>query len=80
MRTRTYSDAREHLASVIEEVISTREAQLITRRGYEPVAVIPTAELAGLLEAAHLLRSPKNARRLLTALLRSYQGAGKEMA
>ena len=68
MRTRTYSDAREHLATVIEDVISTREAELITRRGYETVAVIPAAELAGLLETAHLLRSPKNARRLFFGL------------
>ncbi len=78
MKTTTYSEAREHLASLLEEVISTREAALITRRGYEPVAVIPADELAGLLETAHLLRSPKNARRLLEALLRSYQGGSKE--
>jgi len=79
VKTRTYSDAREHLATVIEDVISTREAELITRRGYEPVAIIPAEELAGLLETAHLLRSPKNAQRLLSALLRSYQGGGKKM-
>jgi hypothetical protein len=35
---------------------------------------VSAEELAGLLETAHLLRSPKNARRLLEALLRSYQG------
>jgi len=79
VKTRTYSDAREHLATVIEDVISTREAELITRRGYEPVAIIPADELAGLLETAHLLRSPKNAQRLLSALLRSYKGEGKKM-
>ena len=79
MKTRTYSDARQHLATLIEDVISTREAELITRRGYEPVAIIPAEELAGLLETAHLLRSPKNAQRLLSALLRSYQGEGKKM-
>src|SRR5258705_6074821 len=79
VKTRTYSDAREHLATVIEDVISTREAELITRRGYEPVVIIPADELAGLLETAHLLRSPKNAQRLLTALLESYQGGGQEM-
>ncbi len=31
----------------------------------------PAAELAGLMETAHLLRSPKNAQRLLTALRRA---------
>ena len=82
MKTTTYSAARERLASLIEDVISTREVALITRRGYEPVAIIPAEELVGLLETAHLLRSPKNARRLLEALLRFYQGGngGTEMS
>jgi len=79
MKTRTYSDAREHLASVIDEVISTREPELITRRGHETVAIIPAEELAGLLETAHLFRSPKNARRLMVALIRSYGGGGEKM-
>ena len=74
MKTTTYSAARERLASLIEDVIATREVALITRRGYEPVAIIPAEELAGLLETAHLFRSPKNVQRLLEALLRSYQG------
>ncbi len=79
MKTVSYSDAREHLASLIEEVISTREEVVIQRRGFEPVAMIPAAELAGLMETAHLLRSPKNAKRLLEARLRSYRGGGEKM-
>jgi antitoxin YefM len=35
------------------------------------VALLPASELAGLMETAHLLRSPNNARRLLTALRRA---------
>ena len=81
MRTTTVSAARERLASLIEDVIATREAALITRRGFEAVAIIPAEELAGLLETAHLLRSPKNTRRLLEALLRSQQSdEGTEMS
>lgn len=79
MKTVSYSDAREHLAGLIEEVISTREEVVIQRRGFEPVAMIPADELAGSMETAHLLRSPKNAKRLLEALLRSYRGGGEEM-
>lgn len=41
---------------------------IIQRRGAEDVALISASELTGLLETAHLLRSPKNAERLLTAL------------
>lgn len=40
-------------------------------RGAEDVALISAAELASLMETAHLLRSPKNAGRLLTALVRA---------
>jgi antitoxin YefM len=79
MKTLSYSEARENLASVIEEVLSTREQIVIQRRGYEAVAMIPADELSGLIETAHLLRSPKNAKRLLEALLRSYRGGGEEM-
>ena len=35
------------------------------------VALVAADELAGLLETAHLLRSPANAERLLTALGRA---------
>jgi antitoxin YefM len=79
MKTLSYSEARESLATVIEDVISTREEIIIERRGFEPVAVIPADELSSLMETAHLLRSPRNAKRLLEALLRSYRGGGKEM-
>jgi antitoxin YefM len=79
LKTVSYSDAREHFASLIEEVIATREEIVIQRRGFEPVAMIPADELAGLMETAHLLRSPKNAKRLLEALLRSYRSGGEEM-
>jgi antitoxin YefM len=33
--------------------------------------LVPADELAGLMETAHLLRSPKNAKRLMTALRRA---------
>ena len=46
------------------------------RRGAEPIAMIAADELAGLLETAHLLRSPRNAERLLTALVRARSGEG----
>jgi antitoxin YefM len=79
MKTITYTHARDRLANVLDETTSTREAIVIHRRGHEDVAVIPADELSGLLETAHLLRSPANAKRLMEALLGSYQGSGTEM-
>ena len=55
----------------------TRKPVLIKRRGKEAVALIAADELAGWLETAHLLRSPKNARRLLEATRRAETGEGE---
>jgi antitoxin YefM len=46
----------------------------VRRKGARDVALMPASELAGLIETAHLLRSPRNARRLLTALRRAEKG------
>jgi len=79
MTTISYTEARERLASVWDETISTREPVVIDRRGHESVVLLPASELQGLLETAHLLRSPANARRLLGALNRLEQGEGLEL-
>lgn len=67
----TYSKARENLATYMNQVIDDREIVIINRRGNEDVALVSASELEGLLETAHLLRSPKNAQRLLSALNRA---------
>ena len=72
----TYTQARAHLASLLDKVTDDREVIIIQRRGAEDVALIAADELASLLETAHLLRSPANAERLLAALTRARQGTG----
>lgn len=67
----TYSNARNNLASLLEQVTDEREIIIINRRGREDVALVSASELESLLETAHLLRSPKNAQRLLKALHRA---------
>jgi antitoxin YefM len=64
----TYTSARANLAKFMDDVTDHNEVVIIRRRGAEDVALISASELTGLLETAHLLRSPKNAERLLTAL------------
>jgi antitoxin YefM len=73
----TYTQLRQSLASVLDRVVSDREVVIIRRKGEKQVAMIPADELAGLVETAHLLRSPKNAQRLLAALNRARRGSGK---
>jgi antitoxin YefM len=67
----TSTHARANLASLCDEVTANREVAIIHRRGAEDVALIAAEELSGLRETAHLLRSPNNAARLLTALARA---------
>ena len=67
----SYSEARARLATLCDEVASTREPVIIRRRNAEDVALISAEELGSLIETAHLLRSPKNAERILTALTRA---------
>lgn len=71
----SYSYARDNLAEVLETAEDTREAVILRRRNHEDIALIPTAELRSLEETAHLLRSPRNAQRLLAALQRALQSS-----
>jgi antitoxin YefM len=73
----TYTNLRQELAAVLNRVVDDQEVVIVRRRGARDVAMLPAAELAGLLETAHLLRSPRNSRRLLAALRRAERGKGK---
>lgn len=73
----TYSKARQTLATLLDDVTQDREVVIIHRRKGESAALIAADELVGLLETAHLLRSPANAQRLLEALARALKGEGE---
>lgn len=72
----TYTELRAKLATLWDLAVEDRETVIIHRRGKEPVALIALEELSGLLETAHLLRSPRNAERLLAALAQARNGEG----
>ena len=67
----TYTQARDGLAKLLDQVTHDREVVIIKRRGEEEVAMIAASELESLMETAYLLRSPANAERLLSALGRA---------
>ena len=73
----TYSRARANLAKLLDEVSSNNEVVIVSRKKAENVALISESELSSLLETVHLLRSPKNAQRLLSALLKVHTKKGK---
>jgi len=74
----TYTETRSNFASLWDQVIDQREPLTIHRRGSEDVVLLPASELSSLHETAHLLRSPKNAQRLLEALMSSMKQEGDE--
>ena len=70
----TYTNLRQNLSSVLDQVSDNQEVVIVRRRNQRDVAMIPADELSSLLETAHLLRSPANARRLLSALQEARSG------
>jgi antitoxin YefM len=77
MGNASYSHLREHLAEVWDEVEDSQEPVIVSRRGHQDMAILPADELESLRETAHLMRSPKNARRLLEAISRAANGEGE---
>ena len=73
----TYTQARANLKALLDEVSDSREPIIIRRREGPDVALIAVDELRGLMEIAHLFRSPRNAERLFRALARVKQGKGR---
>ncbi len=69
----TYSRLRENLAAIWDQVEDTQEPVIVKRRGHQDMAILPADELESLRETAYLLRSPKNARRLLESIARAAQ-------
>ncbi len=78
MGTATYSHLRANLADVWDKVEDTQEPVIVSRKGHQDIAILPADELASIQETAHLLRSPKNVRRLIEALTRAIEGKGVE--
>ncbi|MCJ7586727.1 MAG: type II toxin-antitoxin system Phd/YefM family antitoxin [Candidatus Aminicenantes bacterium] len=76
----TYTRARANLAKLMDSVAEDREIVIIERRNAENVAMVAAEELNSLLETAHLMRSPKNSRRLLAALARALKNSRAPMS
>jgi antitoxin YefM len=75
----TYTALRAGLAGFLDQVTDDREVVFVRRRGARDVAIVAADELAGLMETAHLLRSPKNAERLFEAIRELEHGLGEVM-
>ncbi|MCV3217337.1 type II toxin-antitoxin system prevent-host-death family antitoxin [Plectonema radiosum NIES-515] len=68
------TDARNDFFKLLDLVVENHQVYIINRRDAENVALIAESDLVSLVETVYLLRSPKNARRLLDAIEESKTG------
>jgi antitoxin YefM len=78
MNAISYTQARETLAKTMQRVCRDHDPVIITRKREDAVVMMALEDYESLTETAHLLRSPRNARRLLDAVRELESGKGKE--
>jgi antitoxin YefM len=64
MKVVNFSEARNQLKSVLDQVVDDANYTVITRRDAEDAVVMSLAQFNGLMETVHLLKSPANAAHL----------------
>lgn len=74
----TYTAVRANLASTMNRVCNDHEALIITRNKEQSVVMLSLEDYKALEETAYLLRTPANARRLLSAAAQLNGGKGVE--
>ncbi|MBM5803682.1 MAG: type II toxin-antitoxin system prevent-host-death family antitoxin [Cyanobacteria bacterium K_DeepCast_35m_m2_155] len=78
MDVTSYSAVRANLASQMRRVCDDHAPLVISRRGEPSVVMLSLEDYNALEETAHLLRSPVNAQRLLSAITALESGGGEE--
>lgn len=78
MKAITYTAARQNLAKTMEEVCKDHAPVIITRKKNDSVVIMSLEDYTALEETAFLLRSPKNARRLIESIVQLGEGKGTE--
>jgi antitoxin YefM len=63
-----YSAARQRLAKLMDSVVDDRRPVVVTRRKAPAVVLLALDEYEAMSESLHLLRGPRNARRLQKAI------------
>ncbi|HYN20684.1 MAG TPA: type II toxin-antitoxin system prevent-host-death family antitoxin [Thermoanaerobaculia bacterium] len=74
----SYTAARATLAKTMDRVCENHEPVIITRSGDASVVMLSLEDYKSLEETAYLLRSPRNAKRLLEAISELESGRGTE--
>lgn len=77
MNTITYTTARATLADTMDRVVNDHEPVIITRSRERAVVMMSLDDYKAMEETAYLLRSPKNAQRLLESIAQLEAGRGQ---
>jgi len=78
MRVVTFSEARNNLKSVLDQVSDDADYTIITRRGLEEAVVMSWETFNGYLETFYLLKSPANAAHLARSIEQYQAGEAEE--
>lgn len=78
MKVVNFSDARNRLKSVLDQVSSDRDYTIISRRDADDAVVMSLDQFNSLMETVHLLKSPANAAHLAKSI-KQYQ-SGKTIS
>ena len=74
MRIISFSDARNSLRTVIDQVVEDADVTVITRRDAPDAVVMSLDHYNSLLETVHLLSSPANAAHLAKSINQARSG------
>ncbi|MGX9366254.1 type II toxin-antitoxin system Phd/YefM family antitoxin [Desulfoplanes sp. PS50] len=74
MRVVNFSEARNRLKNVIDQVIDDADYTVIARRNAADAVVMSFDTFSSLMETVHLLRSPANAAHLARSIEQYRQG------
>ena len=74
----SYTTAAQNLAQTMDRVCNEHEAIIVTRDEQKSVVIISLDDYKSLEATAFLLRSPKNAERLLASITELEAGNGTE--
>ena len=77
MEVTTFTDFRRNMKSYFEKVFNMGKPLFISRPKGRDMVLISKSEYDSLQETFHLLRSPKNAERLLKAIESDKAGSGQ---
>jgi antitoxin YefM len=78
MNAMSYTEARQTLAKTMENVCNDHEPVIITSKRDKAVVMISLEDYKTMEETNYLLRSPKNAKRLLSSIEELEKGQAKD--